>query len=485
MHFVIKLFPEIIVKSPPVRKRMTRQLGNNLTKLLKPMSDEIKVKVDWDRVDINGPENNELIARVSEVLTNTPGIANFSLVHKYPLGDFDDMFHKTKALWADRLVGKTFCVRAKRTGNHSYNSTEVEQYVGGGLNQHTEAAGVKLKKPDVTVKLEIRNDEFFVLDDVQQGLGGFPLGSQDTVMSLISGGFDSNVASYLTMKRGLRTHFLFFNLGGRAHEVGVKEVAYFLWSKYGASHRVKFITVPFEEVVAEILESVSNSQMGVILKRMMLRAASQVAEELNVEGLVTGESVAQVSSQTLANLSIIDKVTDTLVLRPLITSNKNDIIKISREIGTEEFSANMPEYCGVISVKPTTRARMEKIEAEEARFDFDVLDKAIECKNSQNIDELMDESSDETYVEVMAAPLAGAVVLDIRHPDEEEQSPLKLDGVQIQKLPFFRLGKKFKELDVNTRYMLYCDKGIMSRLHAELLFESGHANVLVYRPGKK
>ena len=178
--------------------------------------------------------------------------------------------------WRD----KTFCVRVKRTGSHDFTSNQVEQYVGGGLNQNTEAAGVKLKNPDVTVRLEIKDDNFYVIESTQPGLGGFPIGTQDSVISLISGGFDSNVASYLSMKRGLRTHFLFFNLGGRAHELGVKEVAHFLWSKYGASHSVKFITVPFEEVVAEILEKVDNSQMGVILKRMMLRAASQVAGKL-------------------------------------------------------------------------------------------------------------------------------------------------------------------------------------------------------------
>ena len=84
----------------------------------------------------------------------------------------------------------------------------------------------------------------------------------------------------MTMKRGMRTHFCFFNLGGREHEVGVKEVALYLWQKFGASHRVKFISVPFEDVLAEILKNVENSQMGVILKRMMLRAAEQVAAEL-------------------------------------------------------------------------------------------------------------------------------------------------------------------------------------------------------------
>ena len=139
-------------------------------------------------------------------------------------------------------------------------------------------------------------------------MGGFPLGCQDSVLSLISGGFDSSVSSYLCIKRGLQTHYCFFNLGGRAHELAVKEVALFLWMKYHASHRVKFISVPFEGVVEEILNNVDNAHMGVVLKRIMLRAAEKLAQGLHIEALVTGESVAQVSSQTLANLSVIDRV---------------------------------------------------------------------------------------------------------------------------------------------------------------------------------
>lgn len=95
----------------------------------------------------------------------------------------------------------------------------------------------------------------------------------------MSGGFDSTVASYLMLRRGLRTHFCFFNLGGRAHALGVKEVAHYLWERFASSHAVTFVTVPFEGVVAEILEQIEDSLMGVVLKRMMLRAAAAVAED--------------------------------------------------------------------------------------------------------------------------------------------------------------------------------------------------------------
>ena len=125
--------------------------------------------------------------------------------------------------------------------------------------------------------------------------------------------------------------------------------------------------------------------MGVILKRMMLRVADQVAEELEIDALVTGEAVAQVSSQTVRNLAVIDSVVERLVMRPLVASDKEDIVRMASEIGTEEFAASMPEYCGVISVKPTTRARPERVAEEEGKFDMAVLERAFNNRRQTRI----------------------------------------------------------------------------------------------------
>ncbi len=484
MKFLVKLFPEIIIKSKPVRKKFIKQLRDNLRKLLLPIDPDINIIREWDRITVETALTDEAAHRgILTVLCNTPGIANVAEVAEYPLVDVHDIYEKTRDALGDSLRGKSFAVRCKRTGQHDFNSGEVERYVGGGLNQFSETGGVKLKNPDVTVRLEVRHGQFSLLKRRHEGLGGFPIGTVDSVVSLISGGFDSTVSSYMVMKRGMRTHFCFFNLGGREHEVGVKEVALYLWLKYGASHRVKFITVPFEDVVAEILKNVENSQMGVILKRMMLRAASEVAASLESPALVTGEAVAQVSSQTLINLSVIDQVTDTLVLRPLITADKLDIINTAARIGTEEFAANMPEYCGVISVKPTTRAKPEKIAEQEGNFDFAVLERAIASARYTNIDALADEEQTVVDVEVLPIPLAEAVILDVRHPDEIERKPLQLDRNEVREMPFYELHRRFAELDQGVNYQLYCDKGVMSRLHAAHLVEQGFTNVKVYRPG--
>ena len=483
MKFIVKFFPEITIKSKPVRKQFVKALNDNIKKLLLPLANDIQIQKDWDKSVVYCESNDEqLRQQIVAVLACMPGIAYFLDVVEYPLGDMHDVFEKTQALWGERLSGKTFVVRCKRAGKHEFTSSELERYVGGGLLQHTEAAGVKLRNPDITVNLEVRDESLFVVNQRHEGLGGFPIGSIDPVLSLISGGFDSTVSSYLTMKRGMRTHFCFFNLGGRDHEIGVKEVALYLWMKYGASSRVRFVTVPFEGVVSEILQNVQDSQMGVVLKRMMLRAGQKVAESLNVQAMVTGDSVAQVSSQTLTNLTVVDAATDMLVLRPLITMDKGDIIKISAQIGTEPFAAVMPEYCGVISVKPTTKAKPERIAAQEERFNFELIDEAVASASYINIDQIDIASMASDDVEELNIPIQGGVIIDVRHPSEEERKPLKLNNIDIQKIPFYELHAKFAELDKSKSYLLYCDKGVMSRLHASHLLEQGYSNVKVYRP---
>ena len=206
---------------------------------------------------------------------------------------------------------------------------------------------------------------------------------------------------------------------------------------------------------------------------------------MQLQALVTGESIAQVSSQTLPNLAVIDRVTDKLMLRPLITSDKQEIIDIARDIGTEEFSRHIPEYCGVISVKPTTRARLERIEREEAGLDLSIIDEAVAASHVQLIDSVArDLAAENPDLQISNEPRATDIVIDIRHPDEQELYPLVLEtkpNVQVLKVPFYQLQTFFQEQDKTKVYLLYCDKGMMSRLHAAHLLDQGF-QVGVYQP---
>ena len=482
MKFVVKYFSEIAIKSKPVRRRFIGQLAENLRATLRDIDPAVAVHRGWDKLQVETSlEGEAVLAQMVQAMCHAPGITYVLEVSKHPLPALDEIVERVLPVYAERMAGRTFAVRCKRSGNHDFTSVEVEREVGGALLARTAAAGVKLKHPEVTVDLEISKQTLFVIERRHRGLGGYPIGSIDPVLSLISGGFDSPVASYLTMKRGMRTHFLFFNLGGRDHEIGVKEVALYLWQKYGCNQRVLFISVPFEEVVAELLGKVQDSQMGVILKRMMLRVGDRLAQDLEIDALVTGECVAQVSSQTLRNLSVIDRVTDRLVLRPLIATDKEDIVRMAAKIGTQEFAANMPEYCGVISVNPTTRAKLDRVEAQELHFDMTILDRAIANKRQTRIDRLAHEELERVDVEVLSVPLAQSTIIDIRHPSEEEVAPLRVH-VPVIKIPFYELHNRAAELVQGHTYMLYCGKGVMSRLHATHLIDAGELDVKVYAP---
>ncbi|MDM3867100.1 tRNA uracil 4-sulfurtransferase ThiI [Proteus faecis] len=481
MKFIIKLFPEITIKSQSVRIRFIKILTSNIRNVLNTLGDEITVVRNWDNIVVVSKDESKSEA-VCDALTRIPGIHHFLQVEEHPYTDLHNIFEQTFAAFKHLVENKTFCVRAKRRGKHSFTSNEVERYVGGGFNQHVESAKVKLTHPDVTINLEIEDDKLILVNARYEGIGGFPIGTQEDVLSLISGGYDSGVSSYMLMRRGSRVHYCFFNLGGSAHEIGVKQVAHYLWNRFGRSHKVHFVAVDFEPVVAEILEKVDDGQMGVVLKRMMVRAASRVAERYGVQAIVTGEALGQVSSQTLTNLRLIDNATDTLILRPLITHDKENIINIARQIGTEDFARTMPEFCGVISKSPTVKAVKAKIEAEEEKFDFSILDSVVENAKNMDIRRIAEETVQQvTEVEMVSEFGVNDVILDIRSPEEQETSPLKIDGIDVKELPFYKLSTQFGDLDKTKTYLLYCDRGMMSRLQALYLREQGFENVKVYR----
>ena len=481
MKFIIKLFPEIMIKSDSVRKRFIKILTSNIRNVLLRETENVAVIRNWDFIEVRAKVAEEA-PMVLDLLQRTPGIHHILEVEEYPFETMHDIFEQTLAQVRSQLEGKTFCVRVRRKGKHEFRSLDVERYVGGGLNQHIESARVKLTQPDVTIRIDIEHDKMLLVKARHEGLGGYPIGTQEDVLSLISGGFDSGVSSYMLIRRGSRVHYCFFNLGGAAHEIGVKQMAYHIWSRYSTSHKVRFVAINFENVVGEILEKVDNGQMGVVLKRMMVRAASKIAQRFDIQAIVTGEALGQVSSQTLTNLRLIDKAADTLVLRPLITHDKEQIIAMAKTIGTDDIAKSMPEFCGVISKNPTVKAIESRILEEEGRFNFDVLEEAVQQAQYLDIREIAQQTEQEvTSVETTSELGENDVILDIRSPEETEESPFTLEGVTVKVLPFYKLSSQFGSLDQSKQYLLYCQRGVMSKLQALYLKENGFSNVKVFR----
>lgn len=393
-----------------------------------------------------------------------------------------DIFEKALVQYRDQLEGKIFCVRVKRRGKYDFSSIDVERYVGGGLNQYIEFARVKLINSDVIVYLEVEDDRFLLIKGRYEGIGGFSIGIQEDVLSFIFGGFDFGVFSYMLMRRGCRVYYCFFNFGGAAYEIGVRQVAYYLWNRFGSFYRVRFVVINFESVVGEIFEKIDDGQMGVIFKRMMVRVVFKVVERYGVQALVIGEAFGQVFSQTLINLRLIDNVFDTLILRSLIFYDKEYVINLVRQIGIEDFVRTMSEYCGVIFKSSTVKVVKSKIEAEEEKFDFSIFDKVVEEANNVDIREIVQQIEQEVVeVEIVNGFGSNDVIFDIRFIDEQEDKLLKVEGIDVVFLSFYKLSIKFGDFDQNKIWLLWCERGVMSRLQAFYLREQGFNNVKVYR----
>ncbi len=476
--FIVKFFPEIMIKGKSAKRQMVDQLFGNLEKILKRIDEDIKLKKFYDKIEVVC--SVEVVVEVRLKLLETSGVEQvLEAIQIDNMLTLDDIKVAVNERMHKEIEGKTFVVRAKRSGTHDFKSTNIEQTVGGYMLAHNDTKGVDLKTPEITINIELLNNQLNIITHKYKGLSGFPLGTQGDILSLMSGGFDSTIASYLMMKRGVKTHFIFFNLGGTAHEIGVKQVAFYLWNKYGSSHNVSFITVPFEDVVTEIFKSTNESYMGVTLKRLMLMASEKIADEMGIDALVTGESVAQVSSQTLRNLALIDQACNKLVLRPLATMNKPEIIDLSAQIGTKRFAETMPEYCGVISKNPVTHGSYKKMEKEALKFDYSVLDKAVEDAVKTDVKDIVDQIEDIGEVDIINDLSSGEyTVIDIRQGDACIEA-----SCEVLKIPFYNLKNEFKKLPQDKEYLFYCDKGILSQLHAQYLIDSeNYKNIKVYRP---
>jgi len=495
MKIIIKPFSEIMIKSKPVRKRYLTILQQNIWLSLKKVNENIRTHFFWDKLEVNLDwEISELdLNEVKKRLSRMPWVEFFLETEALVLPEleneknneiFDFVFEKSKKMYLDKIKNKTFVVRVKRTWNHNFKSIDLERYVWGWLLKYWENCKVQLKKPEITVMIEIKDNNLFLVKEKIFGIGGYPTGTQDKIVSLISGWFDSGVSTYSMMKRWCKTDFLFFNLWGSAHELWVKQVAYYLRENFSSGYKSRFITINFEEVISELLTKVENKYRGVLLKRYFLKLADRLAQQHEYYAIVKWDSLGQVSSQTLKNMFVVDKASDTLVLRPLISSNKQEIIDITRKIGTYNFACNMPEYCWVISDKPSTWAKLEKIIKEEEKIEQEVLDRAFENIKVEKIDQVMSEinSREDKQLEISYLPELEEIIIDIREEDKVKKQKLNIENNQILEIPFFEINHKFKTLDQTKKYLFYCDKWVLSELHYLYLKELWFDNIKIYRP---
>ena len=489
MKYIIKISPELTIKSKPVRKRSILKLKNNIKKHFDFNSIKVIINYSWDRITLETPLNPPSSGgkELQNILKNIPWIAYFMEVETFLLPEdestiFDFVLEKTKDFYLKQIENKTFVVRVTRSWNHNFSSIDLERYVWWWLLSFSKNSKVQMKNSDIVVKIEVKDKKVHIIKEKIEWIWWYPVWFQNKVLSLISGWFDSWVSTYSMMKRWCEVDYLFFNLWGSAHELWVKQVSYYLWKTFSVPHkRARFLTVNFEEVIAELLTKVNHKFRWVILKRFMLKVASKISEKYYF-ALVKWDSLWQVSSQTLENMHVIDKASTNLVLRPLISYNKQEIINISKEIWTYNFACNMPEYCWVISDKPTTKASLSDILEQEEKIAESVLEKAIENLKIEFVSDIIEKYSDiESEIELTYLPEKNDIIIDIREEDDIKKRPLKIENNEILNITFFKINNEFEKLDQTKTYLFYCDKWVLSNLHWLYLKEKWFNNIKVFR----
>ncbi len=486
MIYIIKLSPEITIKSRWVRKMAALKLKKNILSHFEFNNIEAKINENWDFIKVE-TKNNIWI----NFFQNIPWIANIVEVERFSIKNiseeniFDFIFDNIKDFYLDKISWKTFVVRVKRVWNHNFSSVEIEKYLWWKFLQNVPNLKVNLKNPEFIINLDIKNEEVFVIKDKIEWLSGYPVSFQWKVLSLISWWFDSSVSSFLMMKRWCEVDYLFFNLWWNAHEVWVKQVSQYLWKNFSVWYkRAKFITVNFEELISELLTKVDHSLRWVLLKRAMLKVSSRIAEYAKYEAIVKWDSLWQVSSQTLKNLNVINKVSETLVLRPLIWLNKQEIVNITQKIWTYNFSCSMPEYCWIISDKPSIASIEKEVLEQEQKLWNEVLERAFLWRKIENIKDLFLEVNSCGKIEVVNS-VNSEIIIDLREADKIKKNSLqkiiKIEN-EILEIPFFEINHKFPKLDQTKNYLFYCDKWVLSELHSLYLLNLWFLNIKIFRP---
>ncbi len=273
-------------------------------------------------------------------------------------------------------AAKTFKVESKRADKlFRLNSIQISQQVGGILAERFPDVAVDVHKPDLTVYVEVREKAAYVHAPAAPGAGGLPIGMGGRAVSLLSGGIDSPVSSWMMARRGVElemVHFVSPPYTSQQALDKVLELARLLTAWCG---RMTVHVIPFTRIQEEIRKNCPEEYFTLIMRRFMMRLAQTVAKSVHAGALVTGESLGQVASQTMLSLGVTENVTDLPVLRPLIGMDKVEIIRLSREIGTFETSILPYEDCCTVFTPrhPCTRPRLEDVQAAEAALDVQAL----------------------------------------------------------------------------------------------------------------
>ncbi|HGM3506994.1 TPA: tRNA uracil 4-sulfurtransferase ThiI [Clostridioides difficile] len=373
-NILIVKYGEIGVKGKN-RYIFENRLIRNIRNMLKPIG-KFNVYKEYGRiyVDLEDYDYEEVIEEVRKVF-GIVGVCPGVRAKK----DYDTLKEIALKMLEEKIDAgyKTFKVESRR-GDKSFGLTsqEMSMDIGGYLlSKVGDKISVDVRNPEVKIKCEYREFHTMVYSDTIPGYGGLPLGTNGRAMSLLSGGIDSPVATWMVAKRGMEVeavHFHSYPFTSERSQEKVKDLAKIL-AKYCG--RVRLHKVNILEIQKAIGENCNEEEATILSRRFMMRIAQRLSEKRHCDALITGESIGQVASQTIQGLTCTNAVVDLPVFRPLIAMDKSDIVDIAKKIGTFETSI-VPEEdcCSVFSPrKPVTKPRLEKIEKSETSLDIEKL----------------------------------------------------------------------------------------------------------------
>lgn len=455
-------YSEIGLKGPRARSIMERYLLDNIGSSLKNLgSARLFKSIGRFLLETDIPE--EII---TEKLKRIFGVRSFSPVVKDDFNSPDEIASRCLSLFGDSLTGKKFAIRCRRTGTHNFSSRDVERIVGSALYPYS--SGVDLESPDIQINLEIREKSVFIYTVTHDGPGGLPLKSQAPMVSLMSGGIDSPVAAWYMMKRGSPVYPVFFSLAHPVDTLSFLRSSKKLFSEWSSGSVTKVFIIdgrPFLDLTVSGKIRFPN----VTFKMLLYRVAEHISKRYGMHGIITGESMGQVSSQTAENLEALTASVRLPIYRPLIGFDKEEIVKIARNIGT--FPEKDPgEFCSLFAARPILSITEKELLSEP--IDDSFLDHLIDNATvitTDGIDSYMKNISsiDLSY----NADLKNAIFVDMRARSDYEKGHFPgAVNVQLNRLPEF-----VQSLSRGDVVVFYCKKGLQSAYAASLLNEKGYS----------
>ena len=373
---IIARYGELGLKSPRVRARFERKLSSNIKS-----SFNCEVDINQARIFIFPEDFDEAIAKLHKIF----GIVSFSPAISTHSNHED--IEKTLATYVDELVEEDlinsntkFAIRCRRVGKHDFSSQELAAFAGSVVVKKL-GCPVDLSNPQLEIFLEVRENETYIFHGKIPGPGGLPLGTQGKLISLISSGIDSPVATYLMMKRGCEIIALHFD-NEPFTQAKVRENYELIVDKlksYSSGVPLRSKIVKYGEYLQKCKDDAPEKMTCILCKSGMYKIAELLANDMNALGIVDGSSVGQVASQTLHNILATRENTEFPILSPLIGLDKVEIEKISKKIGTFKISEIDDGGCSAVPKYPETKADLERVHEAIEAIDQDAeIQKAVE-----------------------------------------------------------------------------------------------------------